>query len=74
MRRCLCVLDDGGWSSWSWWSYCPCPDGGENHRTRTCTDPAPANGGVDCTGHSEETQSCECGMILTMFTYNIEAK
>lgn len=39
---------DGGWSDWS-----VCADG---KQTRTCTNPAPANGGKDCVG--EAVQSC----------------
>ena len=50
---------DGGWSMFKDWSACPVPcGGGEQTRTRTCTDPAPAHGGAICTGDSTETQDC----------------
>ncbi|XP_068760301.1 coadhesin-like [Montipora capricornis] len=49
---------DGGLSEWSVWSPCP---GGCNYittRSRTCTNPAPAFGGKDCSGHTTEDQHC----------------
>ena len=52
-------LVDGKWSEWGEWSACSntC-GGGQATRTRKCNNPAPANGGVDCAGDSEETQNC----------------
>ena len=50
---------DGGWSGWS--SPSPCTkscDTGSQTRTRTCSDPTPANEGLDCTGSSTDTQPC----------------
>jgi hypothetical protein len=47
------------WSVWKAWSSCPVTcGGGSQSRTRACTNPAPANGGKDCTGGSSETQAC----------------
>lgn len=46
---------DGGWSTYSIWSDCI---DGFQRRTRTCTNPAPSNGGKACVGPSEETQVC----------------
>jgi len=49
---------DGGWSAWS---VCSVACGGGT-QTRTCTNPAPANGGLDCSGASSQscnTQACE---------------
>lgn len=46
---------NGGWSAWSSWSTCT---GGSQTRTRTCTNPAPANGGANCSGAASETQTC----------------
>jgi len=43
---------DGGWSDWSACSE-SCGGGSQN---RTCTNPAPSNGGSICTG--DHTQSC----------------
>ncbi|XP_022792548.1 A disintegrin and metalloproteinase with thrombospondin motifs 6-like [Stylophora pistillata] len=52
----LCVDDGsrvihGRWSDWSVFSKCtrPC-GGGVQHRSRTCTNPAPKNGGRNCIG------------------------
>ena len=50
---------DGGWSDYSDWSECSAEcAGGTQTRTRTCTNPAPANGGAECVGESEETRPC----------------
>ncbi|XP_028831662.1 complement component C8 beta chain [Denticeps clupeoides] len=46
---------DGNWSCWSNWSSC---SGRTKHRTRQCTNPAPANGGVACQGEREESTDC----------------
>lgn len=46
------VAIDGGWSAWS---ACSAPCGGGT-QTRTCTNPAPANGGADCVG--SDTRDC----------------
>ena len=48
---------DGGWSAWSQCSASDCNTGGT--RTRSCTNPAPACGGQDCTGDS--SQPCSVG-------------
>ncbi|MDO8664033.1 MAG: hypothetical protein Q7K44_00555 [Candidatus Liptonbacteria bacterium] len=44
----------GGWSDWSACSVTACSSAGT--QTRSCTNPAPANGGADCSGPS--SQSC----------------
>lgn len=55
----LCSLVDGNWAGWSQWSQCDvtCGDGTQS-RTRMCTDPAPANGGLNCSGAHFETKAC----------------
>ncbi|KAG7463897.1 hypothetical protein MATL_G00181470 [Megalops atlanticus] len=57
----------GAWSCWSSWSQCSVTCGGGHYqRTRSCNNPAPANGGDICIGlHTEEalcnTHPCKGG-------------
>ena len=63
----------GGYSDWGEWGSCTesC-GGGSQTRTRTCTNPAPANGGASCDGlgAASETENCNedgcpIGMLQT---------
>ena len=70
---------DGRVSEWSEWSECSAIcEGGRQTRTRTCTNPAPANGGSDCEDALEETQTCndhECSgynLVLPVINYQLE--
>ncbi|XP_012542351.1 netrin receptor UNC5C isoform X1 [Monomorium pharaonis] len=58
----LTVYVNGGWSSWSSWSECHsrCAKSGQK-RTRTCTNPAPMNGGQQCLGPSQQKMDCNSG-------------
>ena len=49
---------DGGWSAWGGGSCDASCGGGSQVQTRTCTNPAPANGGSACAGASSQTISC----------------
>jgi len=51
---------DGGWSDFGDWSECSAEcGGGSERRTRTCTNPAPENGGAACQADdSTESQQC----------------
>ena len=52
-------LINGGWGGWSSWSACSVACGsGTQSRTHSCTNPAPACGGANCSGNSNETQPC----------------
>jgi hypothetical protein len=52
-------VTDGGWTSWSEWNTCTLTCGGGNQtRTRTCTNPTPQNNGNDCGSEDFETQAC----------------
>ena len=46
----------GGWSQWSEWTDCL---RGYKNRTRTCSEPAPANGGLPCSDTDMEYVLCE---------------
>ena len=55
---------DGHWNKWSSWSECAgeC-EHGKRHRTRTCDDPEPKNGGKACVGSNKDESQCSlpCG-------------
>uniref|UniRef100_A0A671V825 Complement component C7 n=1 Tax=Sparus aurata TaxID=8175 RepID=A0A671V825_SPAAU len=46
----------GSWACWSAWSSC---SGGQRSRSRSCSNPAPVNGGQHCIGETSETSNCE---------------
>ncbi len=58
MYKCSILLD-GNWSDWGNWTACSktC-GGGTQERNRSCTNPAPAYGGLDCDGPSTGTRKC----------------
>ena len=58
----LTVYINGGWSSWNQWSDCSAKCGkGYQRRQRSCTNPAPLNGGSSCGG--EKKQEIQCSSI-----------
>ncbi|KAI8513812.1 Endochitinase 1 [Branchiostoma belcheri] len=55
---------DGGWSAWGAWSSCQGLCGtGREWRSRTCSNPAPQNGGAACQGAASEDRECDTGTI-----------
>ncbi|KAK3700493.1 hypothetical protein QZH41_015724, partial [Actinostola sp. cb2023] len=64
--RCDKVIVNGSYSSWSVFSECSksCK-GGEMRRTRTCTNPTPQNGGLDCSslGPNYEEKDCNADRL-----------
>nr|QNH72405.1 toxin candidate TRINITY_DN4862_c0_g2_i1 [Ceriantheomorphe brasiliensis] len=51
---------DGHWGQWALWSSCSTSCGnGVKTRTRQCNNPAPSNGGADCTGSNTDTKVCD---------------
>ncbi|XP_052264960.1 coadhesin-like [Dreissena polymorpha] len=55
----LCNIVDGHWNWRSSWDICDvtCANGTQT-RQRTCTDPEPQNGGLNCVGVEIESQTC----------------
>lgn len=50
---------DGSWGSWGQWGTCTVTCGGGRwSRSRTCDNPAPANGGLDCPGSMSDFGDC----------------
>ncbi|XP_031556840.1 uncharacterized protein LOC116293538 isoform X2 [Actinia tenebrosa] len=51
----------GDYTIWSEWKGCSKKCGyGEKTRTRSCTNPAPSNGGLDCSRLGESIQKVQC--------------
>ncbi|XP_076472307.1 uncharacterized protein LOC143301799 [Babylonia areolata] len=50
---------NGNWATWSSWGTCSVScGGGSKSRSRTCTNPPPANGGTQCSGSGSDTSTC----------------
>ena len=63
------VIVDGDWTNWSPWGICSTTcNNGSWTRTRTCTNPAPAEGGKSCTGNSTEIGDCNIRPCPGMIT------
>lgn len=59
INKCMDILVDGGWSAWEEWSSCSFSCGlGTQMRTRTCSNPFPANMGDNCTGNNAHSRNC----------------
>ena len=53
------LIVDGGWSAYGAWTECSasCGDGSQS-RSRTCNNPSPAHGGLECSGQPTENRVC----------------
>ena len=62
----IVYLVNGSYSEWSAWSQCSvkCGDGTQQ-RTRSCTNPPPANRGTSCIGPARGTRTCTIKMCTT---------
>ena len=61
---CLFLTVNGAWSSWSTPSGCSVTCGnGVKTINRVCTNPAPQNGGSNCTGPNFLTSQCSTGTV-----------
>ncbi|XP_061197855.1 SCO-spondin-like isoform X2 [Saccostrea echinata] len=50
---------NGGFSEWNLWSECSTScGGGLKIRKRTCSNPSPQYGGLNCTGQNKDTENC----------------
>ena len=55
----ILIAVDGGWSEWGYYGECSAVcGGGRKTRYRSCTNPAPAYGGYECTGYASEEVTC----------------
>lgn len=56
---CIMIEVDGNWGDWSSWSQCSASCGGGNEvRSRNCSNPAPSHGGKPCAGDPTQSQTC----------------
>ena len=73
----LFITVNGGYSDWGPYSQCSktC-GGGEQKRTRTCTNPPPAYGGKDCStlGASFSTRKCNIDPCPSKINYLFTAE
>ncbi|XP_071802483.1 A disintegrin and metalloproteinase with thrombospondin motifs 10-like [Asterias amurensis] len=65
VQACLTVVNGG----WTQWQFGPCSrtcGGGQQTLTRTCTNPAPQNGGQNCFGNTNEIVTCNTQICPTV--------
>jgi hypothetical protein len=56
-----CFFPDGNWSAWSAWTSCSTTCGGGNQtQSRNCSNPAPSNGGKNCSATNIDTATQIC--------------
>ena len=70
----MCAVD-GGWTDWGHWSTCSTTcESGTKTRLRSCTNPAPANGGLQCVGNTTEYMTCNLGTCPGKFTHHVQIR
>ena len=75
------VKVNGGWSNWMPYTKCSKSYGsGSQVSTRTCDNPAPAHGGMECSGPAERTRECSTNpcpsiiLLVPLCTYKVGCK
>ena len=59
ISNCIVILVNGGWTEWREWSACSIScGGGSQTRFRNCTNPIPANGGLNCSASAVDIRDC----------------
>ncbi|XP_076116652.1 uncharacterized protein LOC143084129 [Mytilus galloprovincialis] len=63
---------NGNWGRWNGWTGCSktC-GGGRRTRHRTCNDPSPIAGGLDCNGVSRDDSSCSSNVCPEWTNWNL---
>ena len=56
----IALSANGMWSDWNEYA-CSTSSISDRVRTRSCTNPKPANGGAYCVGEATETETCSSG-------------
>ena len=59
IENILLLVIAGKWAHWGSWTSCK--SNCRKSRIRTCTNPAPKNGGADCIGKGNEETTCTDG-------------
>ena len=55
---------NNGWATWGDWEKCSVTcDGGTQKRSRSCTNPPAAHGGITCAGLKDMTQNCNDNIL-----------
>ncbi|XP_069140374.1 uncharacterized protein [Argopecten irradians] len=61
----VCIID-GAWGAWGAYGVCTAQcGGGLQSRSRSCDNPLPANGGLQCPGNASDFQTCNTGACTT---------
>ena len=70
----ICIfLVDGNYTTWSTWTTCTVTcGGGTQTRDRSCTNPAPKNGGNACVGAANENQACNTQNCPSWYFLNFQ--
>lgn len=59
LSHCPNIVVHGGWTEWNNWTPCTVTCGnGTTQRHRSCTNPQPQYGGVDCKGPDSQIKEC----------------